>query len=280
MEEKKVVHAGVTGFLLVIAIIAVAIEGMFIWKMNNEKKANVENTVSYQQELNKINKKNTELQDKLDKISEVVNSNNNSVKNTLSYDDMVNELISFVYGGNGNGPYEKVSREGSAFDGMSTRAFILDIDNNDIPEIIEFGSRPIGDIDFQVYTMNNNDVITLSHKANLLDNTFVIYETENGVYAYENHDDGNISDIIIYKLKLNGVELGVDEVLRHYIIKDTLSDEVKIVEEKFYVDGNIVDENVYKQKIDELNKIKIINKNFYRKLESVGGFIEYENLWN
>ncbi len=54
-----------------------------------------------------------------------LNGIDSNVMNTLDYDSMVNELVSYVYGGNGSGPYEKVSRDGSTFDGVSTRTFIF-----------------------------------------------------------------------------------------------------------------------------------------------------------
>ena len=89
MEEKKVVHAGITGCLLVIAIIAVALEGVFIWKLNSEKKDDVKKFESYQQEINNLSKKNSELQNQiaelqntLNKISGIVNNNENSENNS------------------------------------------------------------------------------------------------------------------------------------------------------------------------------------------------------
>lgn len=208
-----------------------------------------------------------------------LNGIDSNVMNTLDYDSMVNELVSYVYGGNGSGPYEKVSRDGSTFDGVSTRTFIIDIDNNETPEIIEFGDKPIGDINFQVYTMNNNEVITVSHKANLLNNTFIIYVTESGVYAYENQSDGPIDEKVIVKLELRGMQLSCKEVLRH-IIEGNQNDNDKDGKnsESFYVDGNKCDKDTYIKKIDELNKMKIYQKKVYRDTANVKN-VEYENLW-
>jgi hypothetical protein len=50
-------------------------------------------------------------------------------------------------------------------------------------------------------------------------------------------------------------------------------------EEYFCVGGNKVSKDLDDEKINELNKIRLINKNIYRDEKNVGS-VEFENLWN
>lgn len=81
MEEKKVLKLGVSGFLLIIAIIAIAIMTIFICKLSKEK-AEAELRASELQSqvgllnttINRLNNDLNEQQRKLNTISETINS--------------------------------------------------------------------------------------------------------------------------------------------------------------------------------------------------------------
>ena len=93
MEDKKVIHLGVTGVLLIIAIIAMALEGMVIWKVNKEKEDKVQEATSLQQTINSLNSKVNDLQGKIDKISVIINSNEDS-NNEITDNQNVPEIVS------------------------------------------------------------------------------------------------------------------------------------------------------------------------------------------
>lgn len=207
----------------------------------------------------------------------ILNGASQTVSNTLDYQKMENILIASLFGGSEIRPYEKVKDPGSAFDGMSTKRFIFDIDNNGTPEIIRFGNYPVGAIDFQVYTMNNDKVVTTSHVFNMIDNALTIYVTEDGIYVYEYLGDGPVEDYCVSKLELYGTNLSRTEIIRHVIERNPNGN--AIVEESFYVNRNKVDKNTYNKELEDLNKIKLIQKREYRNRADVG-MIGYENLWD
>lgn len=80
MEEKKVVKLGVTGVLLIIAIIVIAIMCIFICKLSKEKVAAEAKSLELQGQITALNKTIDglggtvgELQGKLKTISDTIN---------------------------------------------------------------------------------------------------------------------------------------------------------------------------------------------------------------
>ncbi len=201
----------------------------------------------------------------------ILRNNNLDINNSLSKEDMEEKLMQSIYGG------EVVHEPASSLDGLSSKMFLVDINEDRTPEIIKFGNPLIEEDTFQVYTIMNDKVVTTIHEYCMLNNVFAIYETENGVYAYECNDDGPINDNRIVKLELNGSRLDFKEIIRHYIFSE--QDYSGLAENSYFVDGIKVNEDEYNNKITELNRIKILNKNVFRKESDVKN-VNYENLWN
>ncbi len=87
MEEKKKI--GISTILLIIAIIALAVMGAFIYKLNNDKKLEVQKNIELQGKVADLNNTINELQGKIDTISETIknetlndSSSSSSVKTT------------------------------------------------------------------------------------------------------------------------------------------------------------------------------------------------------
>lgn len=85
MEEKNNKKTGILIFLLVIALIALAVMGVFIYKLNNDKKAEIQKSTELQGKVDDLNNTVSDLQGKINTISETLNNDNsNDISNTQS----------------------------------------------------------------------------------------------------------------------------------------------------------------------------------------------------
>ena len=98
MEEKKVTKISLSTFFLILAIIAIIVMGIFIYKLNNDKTVEIQKSTELQAKVNSLNGTVSKLQEKINKVSETVNSEtptqanssnasttNNSNKNNVTY---------------------------------------------------------------------------------------------------------------------------------------------------------------------------------------------------
>ena len=85
MEEKNATKISLSTFLLIIAIIAIIVMGVFIYKLNNDKTAEIQKSTELQSQLNNLNGTVSDLQRKINNISETINTDTSALqKNTLS----------------------------------------------------------------------------------------------------------------------------------------------------------------------------------------------------
>lgn len=98
MEEKKVTKISLSTFFLILAIIAIIVMGIFIYKLNNDKTVEIQKSTELQAKVNSLNGTVSKLQKKINKVSETVNvetptqanssnasTTNNSNKNNVTY---------------------------------------------------------------------------------------------------------------------------------------------------------------------------------------------------
>ena len=78
MEEKNVTKISLSTFFLILAIIAIIVMGIFIYKLNNDKTAEIQKSTELQSQVNSLNGTVSDLQGKINNISETINSNNSS----------------------------------------------------------------------------------------------------------------------------------------------------------------------------------------------------------
>ena len=83
MEEKKVTKISLSTFFLILAIIAIIIMGFFIYKINNDKNAEIKKSTELQSQVNDLNGTVSNLQGKIDSISETINPNSSSKTENL-----------------------------------------------------------------------------------------------------------------------------------------------------------------------------------------------------
>lgn len=84
MEDKKVTKISLSTFLLIIAIIIIAIMGFFIYKLNSEKAIEVKKSADLQAQVSNLNSTVSNLQSKMNTISETVNSSSTPVQSSNS----------------------------------------------------------------------------------------------------------------------------------------------------------------------------------------------------
>ena len=84
MDEKKTITISLSTFFLFLAIIIIIIMGYFIFKISNENSTDKEKINDLNQKVNILENSKSELQEKIDNISETINTSNtcNSEKNT------------------------------------------------------------------------------------------------------------------------------------------------------------------------------------------------------
>lgn len=95
MEEKNVTKISLSTFFLILAIIAIIVMGIFIYKLNNDKTAEVQKSTELQAQVNSLNGTVSDLQNKIDKVSETVNSNT-PVENSTTNNTSNNNSTSFT----------------------------------------------------------------------------------------------------------------------------------------------------------------------------------------
>ena len=78
MEEKNTTKISISTFFLILAIIAIIVMGVFIYKLNNDKKAEIQKSAELQTQVNTLNGTVSNLQGKIDSISRTINSNNST----------------------------------------------------------------------------------------------------------------------------------------------------------------------------------------------------------
>lgn len=98
MEEKKGKKISLSVILLILAIIALVVMGIFMYKLNNEKNIEIKKSTELQAKVDDLNNIVSDLQGKIDKVSETLSTNNsnsiqenttNSAVKENNYDDIV-----------------------------------------------------------------------------------------------------------------------------------------------------------------------------------------------
>lgn len=84
MEEKNVTKISLSTFFLILAIIAIIIMGVFIYKLNNDKTAEIQKSTELQLQVNSLNGTVSDLQGKINKVSETINSSGNTTNSDNS----------------------------------------------------------------------------------------------------------------------------------------------------------------------------------------------------
>lgn len=95
MEEKKATKISLSTFFLILAIIAIIVMGIFIYKLNNDKTIEIQKSTELQAQVNSLNGTVSDLQGKIDNISKTINSTDaKQSENSLESQNTVNTQTS------------------------------------------------------------------------------------------------------------------------------------------------------------------------------------------
>ena len=99
MEEKKTLKISLSTFLLILAIIIIIVMGVFIYKLSNDKKSEINKSTELQAKVSNLNETISDLQGKIDRISETINTNNSNENSATSkeVDKTIDYQISGTY---------------------------------------------------------------------------------------------------------------------------------------------------------------------------------------
>ena len=92
MEEKNVTKISLSTFFLILAIIAIIVMGIYIYKLNNDKLTDIQKSSELHAQADSLNGTVSNLQRKIDTISENINSNN-STDNEINTNTNNNNII-------------------------------------------------------------------------------------------------------------------------------------------------------------------------------------------
>ena len=168
MDEKNVKKISLSTFFLILAIIAIAVMGIFIYKLNKDKAMETQKSSELQAQVNSLNGTVSDLQGKINNISETLNFTN-TVKNSVNdtnYQANTNIAIKL-----GTYTVDQVKQDEV---GISNEECGVELqENNKFQLYMEFGSWHSGK-----YEIINNNLIC---KSTLL-------EWESGGYGNKNID--------------------------------------------------------------------------------------------
>lgn len=94
MEEKNVTKISLSTFFLILAIIAIIVMGIFIYKLNNDKTAEIQKSTELQAQVDSLNRTVSDLNGKMNAISETINSNENISTSNLKTNESSQNTIS------------------------------------------------------------------------------------------------------------------------------------------------------------------------------------------
>ena len=157
MGEKKVTKISMSTFFLILALIAIIVMGIFIYKLNNDKTTEIKKSTQLQTQVANLNETVSDLQEKINNISNTINNkntddntSNNSEKLTLS---SINKRLYQLY---------------------SNQRYVLLMDDNTYDTNQDFLKKKTYILDLNM--VNGNDIvreIDLSRKLTPFVNTYI-----------------------------------------------------------------------------------------------------------
>ena len=201
MEEKKVTKISLSTFFLIISLFVIIVMGIFMYKFYNEKIESTKESADLQTQVNDLTKTVNDLQGKIQNISATTNSNNstenaNPTNSTSFTDEQVNNVSS---SSNVASQTSSVSKSQilsyykeriSAFSDSNHQYSVVDINNDDIPELFIYvtgflGNQIIADTSVYTYDENKGDksdnyVVGVGSVSGRLDTNTTLYKMNDG----------------------------------------------------------------------------------------------------
>ena len=161
MEEKKATKISLSTFLLFIAIIAIIVMGVFIYKLNNEKTIETQKSIKLQSQVNGLKETVSDLQGKINGISETTDFSTVTENKTTAYDaekteDSTNQAKVYSYSLI-KGVYKGTAKNAEKNDEKTERTYELCLFENGTFKYISYTSFEDGYIGN--YTIDDNKIM-------------------------------------------------------------------------------------------------------------------------
>ena len=170
MEEKKVTKISLSTVFLILAIIVIIVMGIFIYKLNKDKTAEIKKSTELQAQVNSLNGTVDELQEKINKVAETINTEtskqsnssnvssknittNNSDKNDVTYTVSVRDEVYATIKATKNG--KTISKE-FEMEAMIANTGTIEISNiGTVALVAESGGEYYG---VSIYQLINDEI--------------------------------------------------------------------------------------------------------------------------
>lgn len=178
MEDKNVAKINLSTLFLIIAIIVIAIMGIFIYKLNNDKTAEIQKSTELQSQVSILNGTVSELQGKINNISETINTSNtneSTEKSVQSNEDITTSKTTDIKIGTYEADEEKFDGAGVSYGDCG-----VTLAKNNLCSVYEgFGNSHLG-----TYSIEGNKLIcnTLVDRG---ENGGIAYSEYNMIFEFE-----------------------------------------------------------------------------------------------
>ena len=185
MKEENVVKISLTTLLLLLAIIAIIVMGYFMYKLNNDKKAEVQKSTDLQSQVDSLNGTVSDLQGRINSISEIASDGNpNTVTENDEKLDTQNSYITNFS--------QSVSKEL----GENNMIYInlTGIDYNNCTGYVSVNNKH----EAHIYLSNFNEFSSASNLKKIADNVVNVWYCEQGQAPGNNYivflkEDGSVT---------------------------------------------------------------------------------------
>ena len=95
MKERNAAKISLSALFLIFAILVIIVMGVYIYKLNNDKKLEIQKSAELQAQVTTLNGTVSDLQGKIDSISNTINSsksNENITSETTKYEELASSL--------------------------------------------------------------------------------------------------------------------------------------------------------------------------------------------
>ena len=160
MEEKNTIKISLSTYFLIIAIIAIIVMGVFIYKLNNDKNTEIQKSTELQAQVNSLNWTVSDLQNKISNISSTINSNSVTENKTESSDggDAHSKSMSYMPEEDAYYDIEKsIIKDTDTYN----KTVHYDIDKDGMDELIIIHGTCEADMEINFFTYKDKEVVNL-----------------------------------------------------------------------------------------------------------------------
>ena len=217
MKEGKAATISLSTFFLILAIIVIVIMGLLIYKLNNDKTAEIQKSTKLQAQANNFNADANTLQESISNISETINTNN--TENTISTNKTSNQSKLYSFS-DVAGTYKGLFKDNSTIEN-SNKHYVLNLFENGTflyENYIDIQSGIIGN-----YTIIDNTIILNYWFRTGNDASLSVISGQKKLNINENNsitdsqpENSNSSNLVLNRIS-SSEETEKDTIINYYI---------------------------------------------------------------